>query len=214
MKTFSKKALSFAMFMVVLSFFFACKKDNSSNDDNTPVVPSITVDSENQFSGKINGISFSWKDSNEALNYYNLQSTYSNDSTRYIYYSEIDKSSGSSAWEFFKIFKGTQEVQGSNYASLAQAKSFFAIGSYPYSNYALDGIKINFSYLDSTSIKSYTTDNVTQTGKSFKIDGIKEAWPELIRIKASFSCNLKDNNGNIVTLTDGVFVGDFSYTDF
>lgn len=198
---------------IVLTAISSCKKDDTS-DDTAPITPAITVDSENQFSATINGINYNWKISTGASSYQSFNSSFSNDSSRYIYFSEIDKSSGTAAWEYFKIYKGTQNIPGTDYATAAQAKSFFAVGSYPFSNNALKGIQINFSYLDSSNIITYTSNNIAQTGSTFKIDGIKETFPDRLKIKASFSCNLKENSGNIVTLTNGIYVGEISYIGF
>lgn len=100
-----------------------------------------------------------------------------------------------------------------NYPSVSNEafKDFFAPGIYPWAVFGKDGVSL--AWTDENGIH-WSTYNIPgdQTGSNFTIISA-ENFAGLngyhIRVKAKFNCKLYDVNGNVKTLTNGIYVGYF-----
>jgi len=100
-----------------------------------------------------------------------------------------------------------------NYLSITNStfKDFFTPGDYPWVIFGHEGVSL--AWTDGNGI-NWSTYNIpgTQTESNFTIISSEDA-PALtgyhIKVKAKFNCKLYDVNGNVKTLSNGVYVGYF-----
>jgi hypothetical protein len=93
--------------------------------------------------------------------------------------------------------------------------AFYAIGNYPYTIDAAEGIRILIKDLNNVTW-STSLGTADQTGSSFSITKSKgvtyndkkmDTKGYYEEVEFSFSCKLYDGNGNVKTLTNGLFSG-------
>jgi hypothetical protein len=100
-----------------------------------------------------------------------------------------------------------------NYLSIINStfKDFFAPGDYPWVVFGHEGVSL--AWTDGKGI-NWSTYNIpgTQTESNFTIVS-SENTPSLtgyhIKVKAKFNCKFYDVNGNVITLSNGIYVGYF-----
>jgi hypothetical protein len=100
-----------------------------------------------------------------------------------------------------------------NYRSLSNAafKDFFAPGLYPWAVFGKDGVSLSWTDENGNHWSTYNIPG-DQTGSSFTIisaEDVNGLGIYHIRVKAKFNCKLYDVNGNVKTLTNGIYVGYF-----
>jgi hypothetical protein len=108
------------------------------------------------------------------------------------------------------IAKGT--LHGYLTATQANFKSFFAPGTYSYSQDASNGIEVSWVDADNNEW-STSLGTADQTGSKFSIVSADDDADALnkyyVKVKATFNCILYDGNGNKLAVTNGEMVGDF-----
>ncbi|HNW99458.1 MAG TPA: hypothetical protein PKK00_13715 [Bacteroidales bacterium] len=207
MKTKSKKIYSLCFALIIAVLLSSCKKDDSSDDDNNNNTNNaVTIDSDVQFTGTINGTNVSILLSNigDAVTGADNHIAAIPDTSYFKYDTYLSKNDNSLA---IQIKKGTlKSITG--YPDNTTFQAFFTAGNYSYSVDAFNGIEI--SYWDANQ-KEWSTSmgSANQSGKTFTIDAARDDGNGYVKIKASFSCNLYDASGNSITLTNGVFVDQF-----
>jgi hypothetical protein len=112
------------------------------------------------------------------------------------------------------ITKGTLNVPAGGYPTNAAFGTFFPAGAVSYSPVGTvnpNGIVV--SYWDGTTQWATNLGTGDQTGSAFSIvasQNVSGASDYTMKVYATFNCKLYDENGNVKTLTSGVFIGDFA----
>jgi hypothetical protein len=205
--------------LLAISLFASCKKD--SNDDTTPTPStggnnnntggSITINSTNQVSMKVDGTPLS-----KIENGSNVESSVHSNSLLAPYPDTSHGIWGSSLYNpsatetYINITKGGLKFIGAP-ASNTAFKNFFNPGTYSYdvsgSTY-LTGIEIS---LFENSV-FYSSSMGSQAGSSFTITDMVEVTGGsyyAVKVRATFHCKVYDGVGGIKTLTEGIYVGHF-----
>lgn len=91
--------------------------------------------------------------------------------------------------------------------------TFFNLGDYLYTSTPSTTDGVNVSWYDQTGTE-WSTDNApaNQTGSTFKVVNVGEvagSSPYIVIITFNFNCKLYDQSGNVKTLTNGVYKGQF-----
>lgn len=202
MKRITETVLVVLSSIVVLS---SCSKDEP-DPVVLPTTPTVTVSSNNQFTGDIDGTAYSYvegtSDVYSALGKNSIaMGTASYDSFLYF------DASGNS---IFAIEKGTLSFNGQKPTD-SDFKNFFTVTNYGYSVDAVSGFMID--WFDANQTKwSTSLGAATQSNSTISIDEIEEvnaSGAYFIKAKFSFTCTLYDGNGNSKQLTNGVYIGTF-----
>jgi hypothetical protein len=112
------------------------------------------------------------------------------------------------------ITKGTMDIPAGGYGTEAQFAAFFPAGTYSYSPAGAmnpDGIVV--SYWDGTT--NWRSDNGTgnQSGSVFTMVAsqvVTGTSDYTVKFYATYNCKVYDDGGNVKTITNGVFIGDFA----
>ncbi|OFY86645.1 MAG: hypothetical protein A3F72_09780 [Bacteroidetes bacterium RIFCSPLOWO2_12_FULL_35_15] len=207
--------ISIIFISAVLSTMSCKKKDDPAPAASGPTTPAtLTINSSYQASFSLDGTAISYIQSNPdfSLSYGAGGSIGSGGSPTN---REFNASAGlQSTNAAITITKGTLTVVAGGYPSNSEFLAFFpagAVGYAPATSGSHNGIVV--SYWDGTT--NWTSDNGTadQTGSVFNFVATKNvANPQDYDVKfyATFNCKLYDGAGNMKTLTNGNFIGDFA----
>jgi hypothetical protein len=91
--------------------------------------------------------------------------------------------------------------------------TFFNLGDYSYTNTPSTTDGVSVSWYDESGTE-WRSDNAPadQTGSSFKVVNVAPVTPSTIytiTVTFNFNCKLYDQSGNVKTLTNGIFKGEF-----
>ena len=196
--------------LLVATTFTACKKDD--DDDNPPPAPSVTVNSDPQVSGKVDGTDFKYLTSGSGqthLGYIGHSGgiAIAPDSSFFIMESGFeDIMTGDITFGIDMGTFGFVIPSDSN-----DLKNFFAIKQWAYSDMAENGVYIY--YTDSNGFMWTTSDGTAdQTGSTFSLEDrryFEFSGENYVRIKASFNCKVYNGLGSVKLITNGVLVTDF-----
>lgn len=202
--------------IVVISLISCSKnKDDASTPNNsgnpTPTGNSITINSSYQVWVKIDGNTYSKiMNGNNILegvgadkSIAGLPDTSSASWSSFLYDNNTLQS-------YFAVDKGRMIFFGA-FPDTASFKSFYSPASYSYSIGAQNGIVI--SYQDSNNVL-WSTDQGSgdQSGSSFVITDRKTytITDYTVVIRATFNCKVYNSSDQSKTLTEGIYVGEFS----
>lgn len=199
--------------LLMTTSFVGCKKDDDDNNSSpTPnPTPTLTVNSEPQVSGKIDGVAFNWK-TGGADGY---QQSVSHGGPLGVPPDSCEFVMGTG---FENVISGAylMDVNLGTYKFVMPTdsvllKNFFTIKSWNYSIDAANGVEI--VYFDSNGdMWSTSFGSANQTGSTYSLQDrryFKFSGEHYIRVKASFSCKLYNAVGASKLLTDGVIVSDY-----
>ncbi len=205
----------YLLIAISVGFASCSKKDSTPASSSTNTNSNaITVNSTPQFTGTINGTSYSLVNGSTYASGVG-SSKQMGGSSATANYEEPNSSIGNNSTNhpFFTINRGTITFPlSSSMPDTATYDEFFAIGSCPYSYQDTNGIEID--WIDpSGNIYSTTYTGGSQTGSTFTIVAKKESYVlgnYLVTIVANFSCTLYNTStGASVKLTNGTYVGSF-----
>jgi hypothetical protein len=213
-----KQPLLIILLMAGLLSVTSCKKDKDKEPTPTPMPTptptALTINSSYRATYSLDGTAVSnvYGDAGFNMSYGaggGISSDGINPSTRYFDGSVTDAND-----KGITITKGTLSVASGGYPSDTAFRAFFPAGSYSYSPAgAVNPAGIVVGYYDGTTF--WTTDKGTanQTGSAFSIvasQNVTGRSDYTMKVYATFNCKLYDGNGNVKTLTSGVFIGDFA----
>jgi hypothetical protein len=215
------KKISYLAVALVIAFAVSCKKDSTSTPSTTTtptVTPTpVSVNSTPQFTATINDTNYSMVTgsvysggtidnnmiggSGATYNTGNYGSYMANTNTNQ---------------PCLTITKGTLEFSlVESYPDSALFDAYFATGTYSYSVNLSTANGIQIQWINSKGdIYSTAQGSGTQTGSTFTITekhalGMVYGSYE-VAVMATFNCTLYSTTGTSITLTNGVYVGDFS----
>ena len=196
--------------LISLTTLVACEDDTPTVDVPSDP-PQITVDSPWQFTIKIDGTTFTAKDStNSYIGSYATAGLVAPfpDTSALIYESSL---SDSLITNSLFISKGTLRFASGMIPHDTIFVPFFIPASYPYSPNSADGVVIE--WFDANG-ELWSTDlgSANQTGSAFVIKEIKTSYINAyldVRLKATFNCTLYNSSGQSKALTEGTYVGSF-----
>jgi hypothetical protein len=209
-----------AALMVIASF--ACKKDSSTPSSSstptpTPTSTVVTVNSSPQFTGTINDTGYSlvtgsvYSGGTVADNMLGGSSATYNTGNYSSYMDNLN-----TGHPFLGITKGTMQFAlALTMPDTASFDAFFAPGVYTYSSNLNTTNGIQIQYINAKGdFYSTAQGSADQTGSTFTITA-KRALGMVygqyeVAVMATFTCKLYSSTGASITLTNGVYVGDFS----
>ena len=210
------KKHSFYLALGLLVTLASCTKKTqspSSTGNNNNTNNGITINSTPQFSGTINGTSYTYVNgstySDNVSSNKNIGGSGATNNSATYSSSILDNATYTKG---ITINKGTVTFPlSSNMPDTTTFKTFFAVGTYPYSINYTNGIEVAWTDPNG-NMYSTSLGAGTQTGSSFKI--VSEQTTTIlgyynVKILANFSCTLYNSIGSSVQLTNGVFVGYF-----
>lgn len=91
--------------------------------------------------------------------------------------------------------------------------TFFNLGDYPYTSTPSTSDGVNISWYDQTgtewSTQNAPADQAASTFKVVNVGEVSGSSPYIVIITFNFTCKLYDQSGNVKTLTNGIFKGEF-----
>lgn len=203
----------FHYLLVISVVLSACKKEtDDDNDDDDNNNTTVGINSTPQWSATIDGTEYLFT---EDGNISNGQSEGG----------EIDPQTGIATYGYGSDFRefGSSTILGGigkDYVNFLiddgmtnqEFSNFFNPGTYSYGTIPEHGVQIYWSDASGTLWTSYFG-TANQTGSTFSIVEKKEetlGGNFFVKVHATFSCKLYDDNGNSKTLTNGVCIGHFS----
>jgi len=210
------KKTTFLLIGLIVSVFsiVSCKKkDDPAPAPTTPTTTAPTsINSTRQATFKLDGtkVSYVFGNANFDMSYGAGGGIGSGGSptTRY-----FDASIGNVSGVGITITKGTLVVAAGGYPSDAEFATFFPVGTVAYSPALSNPNGIEISYWDGTTQWKSNFGTADQTGSAFSIVDRKfttMGGDYTVKTYLTFNCKLYDGSGNVKTLTDGVFIGDFA----
>jgi len=197
-----KKILVLPAFLVIatLAPFTSCTKEKETPDTPQVVPTELTVNSDFQFTGTLDGAIISHVDYKNGFNIHTFneyESASEPDTSRAIYESGI----GNSNSQGFTLVKGARAYQKGDENNLDNLMVFFAKGSYTLFNEKINintekGIELNYRDASGNEWASY---GGSQTGSVVTIEDVKKidnANYHGVIIKAKIKCNLYPVGGS------------------
>lgn len=200
--------------IVIVGLSVSCKKDNPATPAAstpapvvTPPSNSITINSTPQFSGTINGTSYSLVNGSTYTSGVASNKQIGSPSTA-SYASLVGNQNTNQP--YFTINKGTMTFTGSM-PDTASFDAFFPVTSIAFSKNNINGIDID--WIDPTgNLYSTSLGTANQSSSAFAITA-KQVTTILgyqnVKVMATFSCTLYNSTGGSIALTNGIYVGYF-----
>lgn len=202
---------SLYQFIMLSLVFTACKKEDTAPNETlpTPTPVAVTASSAPQFTGKLDGTTFSYT-SGYYVGFYSSGNVATSPNPSTLNYSfDLYNSNFQSV---VRISKGTLTVPNGGFPTNSEFGAFFPIADFTYDPNLLNGVEVAIT--DNAGVEWSTKNgSADQTGSTFKIlDRVEGTFngDYQVKVKISLSCKLYDLSGNVKTLTDAIVVGSFA----
>ncbi|HNS13192.1 MAG TPA: hypothetical protein PKM97_11315 [Bacteroidia bacterium] len=207
------KKINLTLLVIAFLGLLSCSKNEKDTVSPSPA-PSTTinVNSPSQYSIVFDGTTYSHidgvQDFQESVGWSSSLATFP-DTSSTTFSSGLENIN--SNIESFYIELGRVYFLG-NEVDTSVFKSFLQTGARNYSVDPANGVSIGFTDPSGTYWSS-SLGSANQNGSLFSITEYKALgmvlWSYQVKIKATFNCKVYDFNGNVKTVTDGVYVGVF-----